>query len=199
MSLRRWSLDWLPWRSRRSRRRFEELFGEQLNALYRTAMRCCGTATEAEDLVQETALRAYRSFGELRDRDAGRAWLFKILLRTHLNQMRARGRCLEVAASQLEEEAFEEALAAWQPVRTPEQILDLQQTGEQLNAALNKLSPSFRIVVWLVDVEGFKQREVAQMLEISEGTVASRLFRAHERLRELVIQLPESSGRREGP
>lgn len=168
------------------------MLDEHLDALYRTALRCGGTATEAEDLLQETALRAFRGFDRLRDTGAARAWLFKILLRTHLNRTRARARRLEVVASRLEEETFEEALAAWRPAPTPEQILDWRRSREQLSAALNELSPPLRIVVWLIDVEGFKQREVARMLEISEGTVASRLFRAHERLRERLAKLSES-------
>jgi RNA polymerase sigma-70 factor (ECF subfamily) len=173
------------------------VFDEHLDALYRTALRCGGTATEAEDLLQETALSAYRHFDRLRDAGASRPWLFKILLRTHLNRTRARARRLEVVASQLEEDAYENALAAWRPTPTPEQILDWRRTGEGLSAALNEISPSLRIVVWLIDVEGFKQREVARMLEISEGTVASRLFRAHQRLRERLIRSPESGGRQE--
>lgn len=190
-------LNWSRWGSRRSRHAFQNMFDVQLDALYRTALRCSGTSTEAEDLLQETALQAYVHFGRLRDKGAVRAWFFKILLRTHLNRTRARGRRLEVVASQIEEEAYEDALAAWRPAPTPEQILDRQRSRECLNAALDALSPSLRTVVWLIDVEGFKQREVARMLEISEGTVASRLFRAHQRLRERLIHSPEAGRRQE--
>lgn len=167
----------------------EELLSEHLDALYRTALRLCsGREADAEDLLQETALRALQGFETLRDPQAGRAWLFTILVRTSRNRVRAASRRAETLAADLDEEAFEEALAAWRPASTPEELVATQRRREGLTVALDGLDPSLRAVVWLVDIEGFRQREVADMLEIPEGTVASRLYRARQRLRETWVE-----------
>lgn len=168
-----------------SERAFEELLGEHLDALYRTALRLAGgREAEAEDLLQDAVLRAFRGFRELREREAGRAWLFTILMRTHLNRERAAGRRAETVSSEMEERGFERALAAWRPSPTPEDARARRRLQESLTRALDALPARFREVVWLVDVEGFRQREAAAMLEVPEGTVASRLYRARRRLRE---------------
>ncbi len=166
-------------------RAFEELLSEHLDALFRTALRlCAGQVADAEDLLQEAALRAFRGFGGLRESSAGRSWLFVILLRTHLNRTRADRRRSETVSTDLDDAAFEEALAGWIPSDTPEQMVDRWELRESIGAALDGLGPELRAVVWMVDVEGFHQREVASMLEIPEGTVASRLFRARRQLRD---------------
>ena len=138
---------------------------------------------EADDLLQETAVRAVQSFQELRDPRAARAWLFTILVRTFHNRVRATARRAETFAADLSEDAFEAALAAWHPLPTPEDLLIQHDRSARLTAALDTLDVPFRTVLWLVDVEGFRQREVATMLEIPEGTVASRLYRARWQLR----------------
>jgi RNA polymerase sigma-70 factor (ECF subfamily) len=163
----------------------EELLSAHLDALYRTALRLCGgRAADAEDVLQETALRALQGFPSLRDLQAGRAWLFTILVRTFRNRVRTVERRAETLAADLDEEAFEDALAAWRPAPTLEELVANQRLRERLTVALDALDVPMRVVLWLVDIEGFRQREVAEMLEIPEGTVASRLYRAHQRLRE---------------
>jgi RNA polymerase sigma-70 factor, ECF subfamily len=165
-------------------RAFEEVFAEHLDALYRTALRLCrGHEADAEDLLQEAALRAFDGYGRLRDPSAGRAWLFTILGRTHLNRVRSSRRRPETASADLDESSFEAALAEWSPMPSPAEMVEARQLGEQLTRALDQLAPEQRAVVLLVDVEGFTQRDVAGMLEVPEGTVASRLFRARRQLR----------------
>jgi RNA polymerase sigma-70 factor (ECF subfamily) len=174
---------------RRSRpsepRAFEELLSEHLDALYRTALRLCGGRTaDAEDLLQDASLRAFERFAELRDRGAARTWMFTILTRTHLNRLRAGRRRAEILAVDLDEHAFEMALETWQPGLAPDERTDAVLARDRLAAALDALDEPLRTVVWLSDVEGFRQREVAEMLGIPEGTVASRLFKARRSLRE---------------
>jgi RNA polymerase sigma-70 factor (ECF subfamily) len=165
-------------------RAFEEVLAENLDALYRTALRLCrGHKADAEDLLQDTTLRAYEGYDRLRDPSAARAWLFTILGRTHLNRVRSSRRRPETASADLDESAFEAALAEWSPMPSPDAMAEARQLGEQLTRALDELAPEQRAVVLLVDVEGFTQREVAGMLELPEGTVASRLFRARRQLR----------------
>jgi RNA polymerase sigma-70 factor (ECF subfamily) len=178
-------------RSRQPRepRAFEELLSEHLDALYRNALRLCGgRKADAEDLLQDAVLRAFQGYGELRNLAAGRAWLFTILVRTNLNRIRSSRRRAEMLASDLDERQFEDALASWQSVEALDERVDAVLTRERLAAALDALDEQLRPVVWLSDVEGFRQREVAEMLGIPEGTVASRLFRARRSLREVLRQ-----------
>jgi RNA polymerase sigma-70 factor (ECF subfamily) len=177
-------------RSDRPTRAFEEIFAEHLDALYRTALHLCrGNEADAEDLLQDSSLRAFTSFDQLRDPAAARAWLFTILTRTHLNRVRAAGRRAEATSTDLDEREFEAALAQWVPMRSPAEEVERWQLAEQLSRALEQLSAELRAAVWLVDVEGFTQREAAEMQEVPEGTIASRLFRARRQLR-AVLEKP---------
>lgn len=170
-------------------RAFEELVTEHLDALYGSALRLCrGRESDAEDLLQEAVLRAFERFDHLRDPAAARAWMFTILIRTNLNRVRSSRRRAELLTSDLSEHEFEEALASWHSPPAPDEYAELALRREQLATALDALDDQLRPVVWLSDVEGFRQREVADMLDIPEGTVASRLFRARRRLRELLLK-----------
>jgi RNA polymerase sigma-70 factor (ECF subfamily) len=165
-------------------RAFEEVFAEHLDALFRTALRLCrGHDADAEDLLQDSALRAFTSFDQLRDPAAARAWLFAILTRTHLNRVRSASRRAEAASADLDDGEFELALAQWTPMRSPADEVERWQLGDQLSRALDELPVELRSAVWLVDVEGFTQREAAGIHEVPEGTIASRLFRGRRRLR----------------
>lgn len=169
----------------RMNRAFEEVLGAYLDPLFSTAMRLCqGREADAEDLLQDTALKAFQAFDQLRDPAAAKAWLFTILTRTHLNHVRTQRRRAELLEGDLTDVAFEQALADWVPLPTPEAEFAQTQLRERVVEAIDALDPTLREVVWLVDVEGFHQREVARMLEVPEGTVASRLFRARRALRQ---------------
>ncbi len=119
----------------------------------------------------------------MRDASAARAWLFTILTRTHLNRVRSAGRRAEATSTDLDERAFEAALAEWVPMRSPAEEVERLQLAEQLAKALDQLPNELRAAVWLVDVEGFTQREAANTQDVPEGTVASRLFRGRRQLR----------------
>jgi RNA polymerase sigma-70 factor (ECF subfamily) len=176
-------------------RAFEEIFAEHLDALFRTALRLCrGNDADAEDLLQDSALRAFTSYDQLRNQAAARAWLFAIMTRTHLNRIRSAGRRAEATSTDLDEGAFEAALAEWVPIRSPAEELERRQLGEQLAAALDQLPVELRSAVWLVDVEGFTQREAATMQEVPEGTIASRLFRGRRQLR-IALEAPARESR----
>ena len=176
---------------------FEELISAHLDALYRTALRlCAGNVPEAEDLLQDTVLRALEKHRELRDPGAGRSWLFTILVRTNLNRLRSSRRRGETPITDFSTAEFESALSEWQPSDTPEQDLDRAELRSRLARSLDTLDCELREVVWLADVEEFAQREVAAMLAIPEGTVASRLFRARRQLRRSLERKEESAALR---
>lgn len=163
-----------------------------MDALYRTALRLCdGREADAEDLLQDAALRAMQHYDQLREPGAARSWLFTILTRTHYNRVRAWRRRAETSFTDLDAAAFEAALAAWRPLPTPAEVMERRQVGARLGAAIDGLPPELRSAVWLVDVEGFSQREVAAMQEVPEGTVASRLFRARRKLRDALAPVAE--------
>jgi RNA polymerase sigma factor (sigma-70 family) len=100
--------------------------------------------------------------------------------------VRSAGRRVEATSTDLDENAFEAALAAWVPMRSPSEDLERRQLGEQLARALDQLPPELRAAVWLVDVEGFTQREAANMQDVPEGTIASRVFRGRRQLRSVL-------------
>lgn len=176
------------------RRAFEEVLGAHMDGLWAMALRLAeGREAEAEDLLQEAALKAFRGFADLEDEGSARSWLFTILTRTHLNRRRSRDRRPETPRSELDPGELESALAAWRPVRTPREDHRRHRLRKRLEAALDDLPPGQRAAVWLVDVEGFRQREAAEMLEVAEGTVASRLYRARRELRRALID--EAPGR----
>lgn len=163
---------------------FEELLAANLDSLYRTALRLCrGRTEEAEDLIQDSVLRAFASRGNLRDSRAGRSWLFTTLVRTHLNRVRSERRRHETLETDYDELQFEAALAGWSPAEMPDERLDREAVRTAVRAAVDALDPELREVLLLTDLEDFTHREAAAMLEIPEGTVASRLFRARAALR----------------
>ena len=101
----------------------------------------------------------------------------------NFNRVRSAGRRAEATSTDLDESAFEAALAQWVPTRSPAEEVERWQLGEQLVKALDGLPAELRGAVWLVDVEGFTQREAAGMQDVPEGTIASRLFRGRRQLR----------------
>lgn len=149
---------------------------ESLDSLYSTARRLSGGADVAEDLVQETARKALQAASALRDHRNLRAWLFRILvnvLRDHLRRAR-----LEKSA--LEAEPDLEAI--------PELETISRSTAEDVRRAFETLAPDLQAVILLVDIEEFTIAEAAGILTIPMGTAASRLARAHGRLRGLLRQ-----------
>jgi RNA polymerase sigma-70 factor (ECF subfamily) len=166
-----------------------------LDALFRTALRLCrGNEADAEDLLQDAALRGFMNFDQMQDQSAARSWLFTVLTRTHLNRVRSTNRRAEGTTTDLEDIDFEMALAEWTPLTSPAEEVERWQLGEQLTKALDELASELRTAVWLVDVEGFTQREAASMENIPEGTIASRLFRARRQLR-AALEVPAREAR----
>jgi RNA polymerase sigma-70 factor (ECF subfamily) len=153
-------------------------------ALYSAALRMTHNAADAEDLVQETYLRAYRGFGSFTEGTNLRAWLYRILTNTYINSYRSRQRRPDERQLDDVEDlylyrrigAVEEAMAA----RSAEdELMDLF-TDDQVKAALDSLPDQFRMAVYLADVEGFSYKEIADILDIPIGTVMSRLHRGRK-------------------
>jgi RNA polymerase sigma-70 factor (ECF subfamily) len=173
---------------------FENLLVAHLDSLYAAAVRVTKDAQQAEDLVQEACLKAWRNRGQLEKPQAIKAWLFKILMNTFINSYRQTSREPQIVDIELSEAMLERIHTESGESRTdPLNLLLDQCLDDEIQEAYDGLHTEIRAVVWLSDVEGFRQHEIAEMLGCPPGTVASRLFRGRALLRE---QLQEYAKRR---
>src|SRR5262245_39261803 len=152
-----------------------------LDSLYRTALRLTHVPADAEDLVQETYLKAFRAAASFEPGTNLRAWLFTILHNTARNRARDRARDTVSVDSDIVERAAELPPAGG-PVETPETLLLRETLAPNLQAAIDALPDAFRQAVWLRDVEEFSYAEIAEMLSIPVGTVMSRISRGRHLL-----------------
>jgi RNA polymerase sigma-70 factor, ECF subfamily len=156
---------------------------EWLDALYGTAVRLTRNPDAAQDLVQDTYLKAFRSREKFRPGTNLKAWLYTILHNTWRNRRRDQGRARVEADSDLVElsvEQGEDTLSP--PPDNPETLLLRETLSEDLRQALEQLPEAFREAVWLRDVEELSYQEIASVLEIPVGTVMSRLSRGRKHL-----------------
>ncbi len=153
---------------------FESSALPHLNDLYRTATRVIGNRTEAEDLVQEAYLQAWKSFHRFEPGTNCRAWLFKILF--HVIQHHRRKWYSSKMVQESDDLLLQDTVAYEAPV--PQDLSD-----EDVLAALEKISVQYREVVLLADVQEFSYKEIAATLGIPVGTVMSRLSRGRTLLR----------------
>lgn len=153
---------------------FERAALPHLNDLFRTAARVVGNRTEAEDLVQEAYLQAWKSFHRFEPGTNCRAWLFKILFHVIHHHRR---KWYNAKTARESEEILERTIPYEPPV--PQHLSD-----EEVLAAFEKLPHHYREVVLLADVQELSYKEVAEALDIPMGTVMSRLSRGRKLLRE---------------
>src|SRR5438874_2214438 len=154
-----------------------------LDSLYRTALRLTRAPADAEDLVQETYLKALRAANQFQSGTNMRAWLFTILHNTARNRLRDRARDLIIADSETVDRAAEDP-GPWPSPdgQTPETLLLRDVLAPDLQAAIDSIPDAFRQAVWLRDVEEFSYAEIAAMLAIPVGTVMSRISRGRRLL-----------------
>jgi len=160
-----------------------------LDSLYRAALRLVRAPADAEDLVQDTYLKAFRAADSFEPGTNLKAWLFTILHNTARNRARDRARSPVTANSELVDDAADVAPNLG-PAETPETILLRQTLAPDLQAALDGLPEAFRQAVWLRDVEEFSYAEIADMLAIPIGTVMSRISRGRRMLFEALHRSP---------
>lgn len=175
---------------------FEEAALPFLDALYNTALRMTRNAQDAEDLVQETFLKAYRHYEKFEPGTNLKAWLFKIMKNTFINAYRKRQAQPPESDFAEIEGAFESQVSdeATRQIRTPEEEALADVLDEDVQRALDALPPDYRMVILLADLEGFSYREVAEILEIPVGTVMSRLYRGRKRLEAEMLRYAREHG-----
>ena len=177
------------------------LFGQKVNAddfeiaampymaeLYRTATRLTGDRTEAEDLVQDAYMAAWKSFHRFEPGTNCRAWLYKILFNKYEHYWRKKAKLKLVEDG---EELMEQTLTFEAPI--PQDLTD-----EEVLMAFEKIPEKYREVVLLADVQEFAYKEVSEILNVPIGTVMSRLSRGRAMLRERLSGLAQSYGIRTG-
>ena len=150
-----------------------------LDSLYRTALRLTRRPADAEDLVQDTYLRAFRAAGQFTPGTNLRAWLFTILHNAARNRARDRARDHVSVDSEAVERAMDTGV---EPGATPESLLLNDVLAPDIQAAIDALPQAFREAVWLRDVEEFSYAEIADMLQVPAGTVMSRISRGRRLL-----------------
>ncbi len=178
---------------------FEQEALKHLDALYRTALRMTRNPQDAEDLVQETYLRAYRFFDQFQPGTNLRAWLFKILTNSYINTYRkAAAEPKNTSLDDTEEFSLYHQMA--REVQTGSlgwdveaQVLDRFAEAD-IREAIEKLPEAFRMTVLLADVEGFSYKDIAEITGVSKGTVMSRLFRGRRLLQKALWERARAAG-----
>ena len=178
--------------------RFSELAMEHMSSLYTAALRMTRNPADAEDLVQETYLKAYRGFGGFQEGTNLKAWLYRILTNTYINSYRAKKRRPEQSDIEDVEDLYLyrrlgglEAARAGQSAE--EEVLS-HFTDAEVKDAIESLPEQFRMAVLLADVEGFAYKEIAEILDIPIGTVMSRLHRGRRALQKRLYEFGRQRG-----
>ncbi|MBT8100107.1 MAG: RNA polymerase sigma factor [Gammaproteobacteria bacterium] len=174
----------------RSESSFRKLYRCHTPALFAMAMRLCGTTTSAEELTQDTWCRAVERIKRFERKSRFRTWLVGILINCYRESVRDAVRMPQASESEL----AHLSVAAITPLRKPD---DQQADVLDVERALSALPPGYKEVVLLHDLGGYTHREIAAMLDISDGTSKSQLKRGRERLRTfLVNRSADSAGTR---
>lgn len=186
-----------PQEAAANRARFEEEALQHLDALYRTALRMTRNPSDAEDLVQDALVRAYRFYDRFEPGTNFRAWLFKILTNTYINTYRRKqGRPQESSLEDTEEFFLYNQLSD----EAGERVSDVEDTvldrlgADAIQRAIDQLPTNFRTTVQLSDVEGLSYAEIAEATGVAKGTVMSRLFRGRRLLQRALWDQAQAAG-----
>jgi RNA polymerase sigma-70 factor, ECF subfamily len=178
------------------RERFDREVMPLLSSLYPAALRMTRNPADAEDLVQETVLRAYRGFAGFQEGTNLKAWLYRILTNSFINTYRKKQRepVTVEGPDDLDEWYLFDRLGARHVEPSAEtEVLDTIP-DEDVKRALESLPEGFRLAVLLADVEGFSYKEIAEMMGIPIGTVMSRLHRGRKALEKALWETAKERG-----
>ncbi len=177
--------------------RFEKEFMPLVNSLYNFAYRLTLDEDDANDLVQETYLKAYRFFNSYEQGTNAKAWLFRILKNSFINDFRKKSKEPSKVDYQ-EVETYYNSDDVDENITTDLRVEALQDMiGDEVANALNTLAVDFRTIIILCDLEGFTYEEMAKILDIPIGTVRSRLHRARNLLKDKLRNYASTMGYKE--
>lgn len=173
---------------------FEKEFLPHIDSMYNFAYRITFDEDDAKDLVQETYLKAYRFIESFQEGTNAKAWLFRILKNSFINDFRKRSKEPSKVDYQ-EVETFYNSEDIDEPITSDLRVDALRDMiGDEVSNALNSLAIDFRTVIILCDLEGFTYEEMAKILDIPIGTVRSRLHRARNLLKDKLQAYATSMG-----
>ncbi|MDK8307228.1 sigma-70 family RNA polymerase sigma factor [Corynebacterium imitans] len=176
--------------------RFTEEAMPLLDQLYGGALRMTRNPQDAEDLVQETYLKAYKGFDRFTPGTNLKAWLYRIMTNTYINTYRKKQRrplvtsADEVTDNQLYTSSSHDSTG----LESAEVEALKQMPNSRISEALNSLNEDYRMVVYYADVEGLAYKEIAEVMDIPLGTVMSRLHRGRKQLREMLKDVAHDQG-----
>ena len=175
---------------------FEQIALVHIDELYATALRYTKNDKDAEDLVQETFLKAFTNFHRYEKGTNCRAWLFTILTNTFINRFRRKKKEREILSAEdlrpVEQNFFHRERA--EIAQNPERGLVHKTFSHDIKQALSALPEEFRTVVILADLNDFSYKEIAHILDVPVGTVMSRLFRGRKMMRRHLVNLAFERG-----
>lgn len=181
----------------RKAKTFEQLTLPFIDPLYSYAFSLTGNSAEAEDLVQETFLKAFRAFDSFKQGTNMKAWLFRILKNSFINEFHQKKRYEALDGNGSEDEAYEKLIASR---KTDAQQSDVEKEffentfGDEVVAALDALPPEFKSAVYMADVQEMTYEEISEVMEVPIGTVRSRISRGRKLLQLRLRQYAEDSG-----
>jgi RNA polymerase sigma-70 factor (ECF subfamily) len=183
--------------SRTKRTEFERQALAHLDALYGAAYRLTRNARDAEDLVQDSLLRAYRFWDSFQQDSNCKAWLLRIVTNTFINEYQRKKRSREVLDAASAEQAATDGVlvqASANDKQSPQQVLLQTSVSDDVQRALDSLPDDFRTAVILCDMQGLSYKEIAEIMECPVGTVMSRLFRGRKLLAAALRDFAVSEG-----
>ena len=174
---------------------FEKEFMPHINSMYNFAFRLTNDEDDANDLVQDTYLKAFRFIGSFEKGTNAKAWLFRILKNSFINDYRKRSKEPNKVDYQEVETYYDSEEAAGTEQTSDLRVEAVQDMiGDEIATALNALPVDFRTAIILCDIEGFTYEEMAKILDIPIGTVRSRLHRARQLLKDKLRKYAASMG-----
>jgi RNA polymerase sigma-70 factor (ECF subfamily) len=179
------------------KKRFQEEALPLLDSLYAAALRMTRNPADAEDLVQETMMRSYRSFDRFEPGTNLKAWLFRILTNAYINVYRRRQRePQKVSQDEIEDFDLYQKLKDHDPQfsATPESIVLDSLVDSDITDAIEDLPEQFRLAVILSDIEGFSYAEMGEIMDVPMGTVMSRLHRGRKALQKRLWTVARERG-----
>jgi len=184
-----------------TRDEFERLAMKHVDPLYSAALRLTKNERDAEDLVQDTFLRAYRFFEKFERGTNIKAWLFKILTNTFINRYRRSVKERTIVEGSERDAVHERFISreATEYAANPEQFFFDRLLSDDVLRAVDSLPIDFRMVVILADLQEFSYKEIAEILDVPVGTVMSRLYRGRRLLQKALAAYAVISGVLRGP